>query len=115
MHEATVSAVEANEGKIVRRWEGGTGETFLITPKGPIFTKWRVFDYDLGNAWGTQREVLGKVDTQLEACFAGLQGVNRIECEKVAKDPDLAPYITWLAAPASPPTADATPTPPPQP
>lgn len=108
------------EDELVRRWEGAPGETFLITQRGPVFTKWRVYDWvvtesvsfdpealagldepiclhaiyvpQVGDR-GTNAEMLSRVDTQREQCFTR---DGSIDCDQLREDPQLAQYITWL-------------------
>lgn len=123
LHEKTIKLIRTDEDALIRRWEGAAGETFLITQRGPVFTKWRVYDYvvtervelspnakivgAVDGQWvcaaaivveevgdrGTNGEMLSRVDTQLEECFTR---DGPIDCDQLREDPELARYITWL-------------------
>jgi hypothetical protein len=72
--------------------EGTDGISKLVIRKSSSETK---------NALGTKAksvsvgfEPLYRIDPNIQECFAG-RAQSTIPCEKIKKDKDLAPYITW--------------------
>jgi hypothetical protein len=96
-YNSTVSQIK-KQGTVLKRYKksNSTDEIFVVKDSQEKIWKLRLYPMQAGNSMGQFKgylyQALYSVDQNIEQCFSG-PSQSPIECSKLKKDKDLAPYI----------------------
>jgi len=79
-------------GEVLKEYAKGE-DYYMIMKEGDQIIKYRIYVLSsIGQKSVTFKKDIYSVDPTTQIC---LSGGAEVDCSKVKKDPDLAPYITW--------------------